>query len=206
MMSLQTRPELPTVLGLDLAPEPPRIRVVRLQPWPVPFPACQEARGFQGLADVQAYWRSLALLPTRPPRLVVAAALEAHDPDGILPWLEAQGALVWRYPAPYLRSYTTRGHRRRHLPLFAWNAYALAHRAAYLCRAPEHLERMGHELRRARSLLDELTNQLRCLTESLQLEPGIQARLLGAEGLTPRAEDASTPMSTLAPESRAVGR
>jgi len=165
------RPELPTILGLDLAPEPPWIRVVRLQPAAVPFPIPQEARAFWGPADLQGYWSSLALLSTGHPRRVVAAAVEAHDPAGILPWLEGQGALVWRYPTPYRRSYTTRGHQRCDLPLFAWNAYALAHRAACRCHAPEHLERLGHELRRASSLLVDLTHQLTCLTESLRPEP-----------------------------------
>lgn len=184
MLSLRTRPDLPTILGLDLAPEPPWIRVVRLQPWPVPFPIFQEARRFGSAADLQGYWRSLALLPGHPHR-IVAAALEAHDPEGLLAWLEGQGALVWRYPTPYRRPYTTRGHRGCDLPLFAWNAYALAHRAAYLYYAPEHIERLGHELRRASSLLNELTDQLTCLTESLRPEPGIKARLLGTESPNP---------------------
>lgn len=170
--SLSTHPELPTILGLDLSPEPPGIRVVRLQPWPVPFPVPQEERQYYTLCAFQSFWRSLARLPNRHHRLTVAAAVEAHDREEVLPWLERQGALLRRYPTPIQARTELRPLLCRHsVPFFAWTAYALALQAAYLHCAPEHLVALGQELRRARSLLDRLADRLAHLTEALLVEP-----------------------------------
>lgn len=159
-----------TILGLDLNGEPPRIRVVRLQPRPVPYPLPQEERCFFGLADFAVFWRSLALVDVGHPRLVVAAALEAHDPEGVLPWLEGQGAVLQRHPTPLWRGLARLGGRYR-LPFFAWTAYSLALQAAYLQHAPEHLEAIGHGIRQARASLDDLTDRLSRLAESLRARP-----------------------------------
>ena len=150
-------------IGLDLQIP---VRLVAASTDGEPEPMVLEHRCFRSAREFQRYWET-SLREAEPQ---VAVSMRSKDSLGILAWLRQRGLHPTEYETSRIKCKEMGRFTMWGLPPSYATAYALTLLASFRLNAHTALSLMQNSMSRLQEVLEEMEEELHCLTEAFSLD------------------------------------